>query len=161
LPTDFDQLTVDEKLNVLFQAFQSLAAASKKEASTRIRVILAFVLVTILNQQIKDCFTWLRDYVVELVKPAQLYRKVRRIYTNVGYSKTDLREYRLVTRPSIDARSGYRKCASTVAILRCGTLVRIRKRRKRFALVEWQDENTGEIVQGWMRHKYLKRVIGG
>ncbi len=149
---DFQGLSTEGKIDYLYQAI-------KRQERPAIKIILLFIVLQFLATPIQDAYHALRDLVAEKVSPAAILKGVQKFCTNDIHGSSSFRGLRLITRPEVSVRASYRRHAPELAVLTIGRCVGLLRKRKKWALVEWADDKTGLVLQGWVRNKYLARLV--
>jgi hypothetical protein len=80
-------------------------------------------------------------------------REVRKIQVDNYF----LNNYRFVTNKSLDVWSSNSTKSKKMARLYFGQLVRVVRKKKNWALIEYQDKNGEVIITGWVFTRYVKK----
>lgn len=85
-------------------------------------------------------------------------KEIRKLALHQIDDRDLLKRIRIVSHDSLKIRSSPNSKSSEVSRLAFGTYVRLIGKQKYWANIEWEDERTGEFMNGWTRCKYLKRI---
>jgi hypothetical protein len=107
------------------------------------------VLITILtNKYFPEPVNFNRNTFEKNIK-----REVRKIQVDNYF----LNNYRFVTNKSLDVWSSNSTKSKKMARLYFGQLVRVVRKKKNWALIEYQDKNGEVIITGWVFTRYVKK----
>ncbi|MGR5235552.1 SH3 domain-containing protein [Vibrio alfacsensis] len=76
---------------------------------------------------------------------------------NKSYDFSELHDYRFVVATVLHVRESGSKNSEIIAELYIGKTVKVINKLKRWTLVEYYDENSGQLEQGWVFSRYLER----
>jgi len=89
---------------------------------------------------------------------AQIDKKsVQQVASVAGVPREMLMGFRYVSTSILFVRQNPRANSPEIGQLRYGTYVQVLKKDKDFALVLWEDVETGTLIQGWVFARYLSR----
>jgi len=150
---EFQEMSAEEKLDYLYQQVK------KEKDRPLVRIILFFILMELAKHLFTDAWSFSKDYITNHVNVRQLIKNLLKATNASHQSKTELRDVRVVARSFTTVHASYKRRSPQTAILGVGSSVRVIRRRKKWSFVEWLDDWTGEMVRGWVRNKYLKRLV--
>ncbi|HCE4574274.1 SH3 domain-containing protein [Vibrio parahaemolyticus] len=76
---------------------------------------------------------------------------------NKSYDFSELHDYRFVVATVLHVRESGSKNSEIIAELYIGKTVKVINKLKRWTLVEYYDENSGQLEQGWVFSRYLEK----
>ncbi|EGR1690244.1 hypothetical protein D6A02_25740 [Vibrio parahaemolyticus] len=76
---------------------------------------------------------------------------------NKSYDFSELHDYRFVVATVLHVRESGSKNSEIIAELHIGKTVKVINKLKRWTLVEYFDENSGQLEQGWVFSRYLEK----
>lgn len=91
----------------------------------------------------------------EPASPREITKHVKEIVHAAGTTSNMLDELRYISAKTVFIRLNPRAKSPALGELKLGTVVRIVKQQKDFALILWQDNESGAQIQGWVFARYL------
>ena len=151
---EFGLLSVEQKIDYLYQHVK------KEKDRPLVKIVLFFILLKLAEHVLADAWSFCKEYLANHVNVSQLIKHLLQTSeASDRANKTQLRDFRLIARCFTKVHASYKSRAAQTAILTVGSNVRLIRKRKKWSFVEWPDDWTGEMVTGWVRNKYLKRLV--
>ena len=151
----FDQLGFEERMTRLIRGIERLQNRSFKWC-------VVFFVINLL------CTWWAYYSSLELreaypretcmVRPAEAVRQTRRCLANCPMSLDSLVAERVVAKHGVVVRQGPRGKSLPMGTLELGDVVRAERKRKKWVRIEPSELSEGNVPEGWVPKKYLKRV---
>ncbi len=146
-----DYSSTDEFLHGFFQWLEKLSHATRVAV---IYLILPYFLAIIANLTTPIYEEWWREY-VDIDHRTAKKEIIRE--ANDFYSQDDLKGYRFVYATTLHVRKLGNMNSEIIDELYFGKTVSVRKKLKRWSYIEYHDEDTGELKQGWVFSRYLHK----
>jgi len=151
---EFGLLSAEQKIDYLYQHLK------KEKDRPLVKIVLFFILLKLAEHVLADAWSFCKEYLTNHVNVSQFIRLlVKSSHVSHCGNMTESRDLRVVARFFSKIHASYKTGAPQMAILPLGSYVRLIRKRKKWSLVEWPDQWTGELVKGWIRSKYLKRLV--
>lgn len=80
------------------------------------------------------------------------------IFVNAGVSHEQRRQFRIVTRDGLPVFRSNRIDSGRIGALAAARVVTVKRQKRNWTLVEWQDANSQAMQTGWVFTRYLKRI---
>ena len=146
-----DYSSTEEFLHSFFQWLEKLGDATRVAV---IYLVLPYFLAIVANLTTPIYEEWWKEY-VEIDHRTAKKEIVRE--ANEFYSPDDLKGYRFVYATTLHVRKLGNMSSEIIDELYLGKTVSVVKKSKRWSYIEYHDEDTGELKQGWVFSRYLHK----
>jgi len=147
----------DDKLNALVDAVQQQSALLTNESSASAKRHRIMVILILLGYVVHIVLAIFAEF-CSAQRPSQVVREIRTVVKELPVSDTELNDYRIIARKRVAVRQSRKRHSQQVGTVSAGQIVRLVERRKKWALIEWRNDEIGLDVQGWVKSKCLVRL---
>ena len=144
----------DSHVDFISHFFEWLERLSDSVRVIVIYLILPYLLAIVANLTTPIYEEWWKEY--SGLDPRVAKKEIVR-EADETYRPEDLRGYRFVYATSLHVRESGSKKADIIDDLPLGKTVKVIDKSKHWSFIEYQDSDTGELKQGWVFSRYLKR----
>lgn len=146
-----DYSSTAEFLHSFFQWLEKLGDATRVAV---IYLVLPYLLAIIANLTTPIYEEWWKEYadIDHRTAKKEIIREA-----NEFYSPEDLKGYKFVYATTLHVRKLGNMSSEIIDELYLGKTVSVRKKSKRWSFIEYHDEDTGDLKQGWVFSRYLHK----
>jgi len=135
---------------------RSYAQKLKKPIATLLLIVILPFLINIISNLSTSYF---ENIIIELAnKPKREQIKAIKKEAQQDFSPDFLQDYRFVTASTLNVRCGPSTKNAITDEIYFGQVVKLIKKGRKWSAIEYSEEDTGEVITGWVFNRYLEKL---